>query len=103
MNQVAEAQIGHAEGHSHEHYVAVAVITTSGIYPSDEEFQRALNSEKIEVVLAAAAKALELTDTSDWVVRSHGRNLNPAHTFHAEHLHGIVSIEWHKPEGGGGA
>jgi hypothetical protein len=101
MNQLKEAPSPTVEGRAHD--VAVLVITPSGVYPSEDEYRRVPNSEKIEVVLAAAAKALELTDTSDWVVKSHDRKLDAKQTFHAEHLHGIVDIHWHKPEGGGGA
>jgi formaldehyde-activating enzyme involved in methanogenesis len=104
MSQIQEAVAAGVEASLlHEHDVAVAVITPAGVYPGEDQFQRIPSHEKIEVVLAAAARALELTNTSDWVVKAHDRKLHPHQTFHEEHLHGIVNIEWHKSEGGGGA
>jgi len=97
------------EGHHHHHddEVAVSVITPSGIYPDGEDYHKAEGNEKIKHVLELAAKKLEITDTKDWVVfvKEHGkdREVHPDRTFHEEHLKGIVELDWHLREGGGGA
>lgn len=87
----------------HECDVAVAVITPAGIYPGEEAFRRASDTEAIDVVLKAAANQLKLTNTADWDVRVHDRRVDPHRSFREERLSGIVEIHWHKHEGGGGA
>ena len=54
-------------------------------------------------MLTAAAEKLKITNTADWVAKVDGRKLDPAKTFKHEGLSGIVEIEYHKHEGGGGA
>jgi hypothetical protein len=104
MDQVLEKPSGETdEHHHHEDDVAVAVITPAGIYPDEEEFRRAPDTEIIKIVLDAAAEKLHLTNTSDWVARVHDRTIDIHRTFREEHLGGIVEIHWHKHEGGGGA
>lgn len=83
--------------------VAVAVITPSGTYPNDEDYRRAYEQERVEEVLKAAAVHLKLTNTSDWCAFVENRPIDPVKTFAANGLCGIVEIEWHKHEGGGGA
>ena len=103
MDQVAEKPSAATDKHHHEHDVAVAVITPAGIYPDENEFRRAPDTEIIKVVLDAAADKLHLTNTSDWVARADDRTINIDRTFREEHLAGIIEIHWHKHEGGGGA
>lgn len=91
------------ESKHHDHDVAVSVITPSGVYPDDQDYHKAKSSDHIMMVLELAAKKLGLVNTSQWVAHSKGRDINPARTFHEEHLKEIVEIEWHLPEGGGGA
>lgn len=86
-----------------DHEVAVAVITPSGIFPGEELLQRVRRDTPIASVLEAAAEALKLTNTSDWIIRIGERHLQPDKTFKQSGLTCIVDIEWHKPEGGGGA
>jgi predicted nucleotidyltransferase len=86
-----------------EHDVAVAVITPSGIFPDDDDYRRVKETTVIAKVLEEAAKKLKITNTSDWVARVHDREIDTHRTFHEDHLSGIVEIEWHKHEGGGGA
>jgi hypothetical protein len=102
MDQVVAEAAGEAE-HHHEHDVAVAVITPVGIYPDEDDFRRVSDTEVISDVLEEAAKQLKLTNTSDWVASVHGREINTHHSLRQDHLSGIVQIEWHKREGGGGA
>ena len=102
MEQVVTEAVGEMARHR-EHDVAVAVITPVGIFPDDEDFRRIPKTEVISEVLAEAAKELKLTNTSDWVASVEGREIDVHRTFREEHLAGIVEIEWHKHEGGGGA
>jgi hypothetical protein len=83
--------------------VAVAVITPSGTFPNDDDYRRAFEGEIIADILRQAAQHLRLTNTSDWVAYVENRPLDPAKSFAANRLCGIVEIEWHKHEGGGGA
>lgn len=90
------------EGHK-EVDVAVAVITPAGVYPDDEDFRRVAETTVIAVVLEEAKNKLKITNTTDWVARVHEREIDVSHTFRQDRLSGIVEIEWHKREGGGGA
>jgi hypothetical protein len=102
MDQAVSDQGQEADKHK-EHDVAVAVITPVGIYPDEYDFRREPENTVIEKVLKAAAEKLKITNTSDWVAKVDGRKLDPNRTFKQEHLSGIVEIEYHKHEGGGGA
>jgi hypothetical protein len=93
-----------AESAAHkEHDVAAAVITPVGVYPDDEAFRRADEKTVVNDILRLAAEKLKITNTTDWVAKVDGNKINPEHTFKRENLSGIVEIEWHKHEGGGGA
>ncbi len=83
--------------------VAVAVITPAGIYPDDDDYRRVKDTAVIARVLEEAKTKLKITNTTDWVARVHEREINVDRTFREDHLSGIVEIEWHKREGGGGA
>lgn len=102
MDQAGSDQAQETDKHK-EHDVAVAVITPVGIYPDEDDFRREPESTVIEQVLKAAAEKLKITNTSDWVAKVDGRKLDPHTTFKQAHLSGIVEIEYHKHEGGGGA
>jgi hypothetical protein len=92
------------KGHDHRGgAIAVAVITTSGIYPDADDYRRAFSEELVSDVLAAAALKLGLTNTSDWIATVENRPIDPAKTFKANDLKHVIEIEWHKKEGGGGA
>lgn len=95
------SQEDHKDGSHTE--VGVAIITPSGIFPGDDLLQRTPKDSTIGSVLHAAADALKLTNTEGWVVRIGERHLNPTHTFAQEGLRCLIDIDWHKPEGGGGA
>ncbi|MEX2696686.1 hypothetical protein [Rhizobium mongolense] len=81
--------------------VAVTVFTTSGTYPSQGAL-RVRSSVLIADVLAKAAKALSLADTSAWIVTIDGTEIAPSQTFEQAGLHGEIELEWGAPEGGGG-
>lgn len=86
-----------------EHDVAVAVITPVGVYPDEETFRRTDQKTVVNDILQLAADKYKITNTTDWVAKVDGNKINPEHTFKREELSGIVEIEWHKHEGGGGA
>lgn len=102
MEQAVLEAADKAEGHK-EIDVAVAVITPAGIYPDDEDFRRVAETTVIGTVLEEAKNKLKITNTTDWVARVHEREINVNRTFREDDLSGIVEIEWHKREGGGGA
>ena len=79
----------------------VTVLTLEGIFPAEGAL-RVEASERISTVLEKAAKKLELTDTSTWIVSANGKDVEPAHTFAQAHLSGVVELEWMPREGGGG-
>lgn len=83
--------------------VAVAVITPDGIYPNDNDYRRVYEAEVVGEVLAAAKHHLNLTHTEDWVAFVDNRPIDASKTFAENDLCGVVEIEWHKHEGGGGA
>ncbi|GLQ48387.1 hypothetical protein GCM10007862_34380 [Dyella lipolytica] len=83
--------------------IAVAVITTSGTFPNVEDYRRTYSTEPLSVILKAAAEKLGLTNTSDWEAFVDNRPVDVSKSFEGNALHNIVEIEWHKPEGGGGA
>ena len=83
--------------------IAVAVITTSGTFPNVDDYRRAYSTEQVSVILSAAAKELDITNTADWDAFVDNRPIEPSKSFEENGLHGIVEIEWHKHEGGGGA
>jgi hypothetical protein len=92
-------------GHQHhdDKLVAVAVITPSGFYPDENDYNRSYRGEIVGHVLDRAKVKLDLKNTADWVAEVDNRPIDPSRTFAENDLHGIVEIEWHKPEGGGGA
>ena len=98
MSQEPDQAVGLQTEHEH---VLVRVITTSGAFPRTGE-NRVKETTLISFVLDDAASDLRLTDTSGWVAREGGRQINPERTFAEEGLHGLVKIHWGPPEGGGG-
>jgi hypothetical protein len=87
--------------HHEEQFVEVAISTTSGFYPSTG-YERVSIHQKIEVMLHKAAKALNLTDTSNWVVSVNKSPIDPSRSYEESGLKGRVDIDWGPREGGGG-
>lgn len=102
MDQLVAEPVAEPDSHK-QHDVAAAVITPVGVYPDDDDFRRVDEKTVISEVLALAAHKYNITNTTDWVAKVDGEKINPEHTFKKEGLSGIVEIEWHKHEGGGGA
>lgn len=87
---------------SHEkNHVEVAVVTTSGRYPSTG-FSRVESHEHVEHELKKAAKELHITDTAGWVARVNGTEIDPAKSYEQNRLSGKVVIDYGPREGGGG-
>jgi hypothetical protein len=102
MDQAVREPAESAEKHG-EQDVAVAVITPVGIYPDEDDFRRVAQTTVIDDVLKAAAVKLKITNTTDWIAKVDGQKIDISKTFKHEKLTGIVEIEYHKHEGGGGA
>lgn len=83
--------------------LAVAVITPSGSFPTEDDYRRCESGQTVSQVLVMAAEKLKLTNTADWVAYVNDKLLDVNQTFKHNGLHDIVEIEWHKQEGGGGA
>lgn len=94
----APEQRGHGQD---DKKIGVAIATTSGFYPETGFIQVPAN-QKIEVELRKAAKALNLTDTSNWVTKVEGRTIEPNQSYAENQLSGEVEIDWGPREGGGG-
>lgn len=89
--------------HEHEHHdVEVRVITTAGSYPS-EGYEKEPATELVEKILKRAAHELHLVDTSNWVARSNGVDLQPNRSYAESGLKGRVDIDYGPPERGGGS
>jgi hypothetical protein len=105
QHEIEEAihEIRETENHQPDaHHVAVEIATTSGFYPEGHAERVAIN-QPVNELLAKAAKALKLTDTTGWVATVDKRTINPTLSYEANGLKGCVIIDWGPPEGGGGA
>lgn len=100
----------HKEHKEEDGMVLVAVLTPEGTYPDPEDhdqgsegYVRVNKDEIVNVVLSTAARKLELKETSDWDAYVNNKAIDPYKSFADNGLCGVVDIEWHKREGGGGA
>lgn len=84
-----------------QQHIGVAVITTSGIWPADG-YDLVPAHQKVRVQLERAARALRLTDTSNWVAKVGGRELNVDASYLDNGLSSQVGIDFGPREGGGG-
>jgi len=84
-----------------EQHVEVAVITTSGSWPTDG-FDRVSAHQKVRVQLEKAAKHLHLTDTTNWIATVNNKEINVDASYIDNGLHGEVTIDFGPREGGGG-
>lgn len=84
-----------------EHFVGVAVVTTSGSYPK-EGYDRTPANQKVSVILKKAANKLEITDTSGWVATVGSKVINVDASYQDNALTGQVEIDYGPSEGGGG-
>lgn len=88
-----------------EKTINVRVLTTSGNYPEDG-FVKVPVTQPLNEILAVAAEALSIVDTSRWVVRIKERGENeevpPSSTYQQLGLHGQAKLDWGPSEAGGG-
>lgn len=99
----ADDRKGPGSSHGAAKKIDVLVITPSGIFPKNEKPRQEHLDDPVREVLEKAAKELKLTDTTGWVVMVDERQIDPDASFEANRLSGSVELDWHKPEGGGGA
>ena len=93
---------GSTEGSKHgDPRVAVRVLTTSGSYPA-KGHEAVPSSEAVIEVLKRAAAAMGIANTSEWVAKINGNEIDTSQTYAALHLHGEVKIDFGKREAGGG-
>jgi len=90
-----------SEHEKKENHVQVAVITTSGSWPS-EGYEKTPSNQKVKVVLKKAAHELKIVSTDNWVAKVNGKEINPELSFEENHLTGNVTIDYGPREGGGG-
>jgi hypothetical protein len=84
-----------------EHFVQVRVITTAALYPPTGR-ERVPVHQKLDVLLKKAAHALELTDTSDFVVHVDDVEVDPTRSFDKLGLSDEVDLRWGPRAGAGG-
>lgn len=101
--QEQQSQEHQAQDKEQQKPIAVAVITPSGTFPTEDDYRRTDGEQVVAHILALAAEKLKLTNTTDWVAYANDKLLDVNQTFKHNGLHDIVEIEWHKQEGGGGA
>lgn len=82
-------------------HIAVVVVTTSGTYPNTGADHVPIN-QPVRVQLEKAARALEITDTSGWVARVNGNDIDANRSYAENNLSGSITIDFGKREGGGG-
>lgn len=90
----------HPETSSSSH-VEVAVVTTSGSYPAVGT-ERVAANQLVRIELAKAVRELHIMDTSGWIARVNGREINPEKSYAQDALAGTVKIDYGPREGGGG-
>lgn len=105
MNGIVDGNVEKAEsaegGENGGQRVAVRVLTTSGSYPT-KGHQAVPASEAVIEVLKRAAATLGIANTSEWVAKIKGNEIDPSQTYAGLHLHGEVNIDFGKREAGGG-
>lgn len=88
--------------HPKPNHLLVAVLTTAGSYPA-ESFEELPENQPVKVELERAAKALKLTNTTNWVAKVGGIELDIEQSYAANRLSGKVEINYGPRETGGGA
>jgi hypothetical protein len=91
-----------SKGPTPEH-VEVAVVTTSGRYPTTG-FNKVAAHQPVQNELNKAAKELHIVDTTGWVARVNGREIDPAKNYIDNQLtaSATLTIDYGPREGGGG-
>lgn len=85
-----------------DNHVHVAVITTSGSFPS-EGFEQVPVHQKISVFVKKAVEKLKIVSVDGWVAKVGNKEINLEKTYLESQLTGEMSIDYGPREGGGGA
>lgn len=91
-----------SEQRDRQHFLSVAVLTTSGRYP-DEGFIQVPQHQPVKAILQKASKNLDLTDTEGWIARVNDLEIDTRSSYEANRLRGEIVLDWGPSEGGGGA
>ena len=82
-------------------HIEVVVVTTSGTYPATGTDQVPIH-QPVHAQLAKAARALNITDTTGWIARVNGTEIDVNKSYLENHLSGSITIDYGRQEGGGG-
>jgi hypothetical protein len=85
----------------HKDKINVRVVTSSGSYPEHGN-QKVSVTEAVQEILTRAAAALKITDTTNWVAKVKGREIEVSQTYAHLGLHGEAKLDYGRREGGGG-
>jgi hypothetical protein len=102
-HKLSECGIKHGH-HIHfkkSHYIKVAVVTTSGVWPH-EGFGVVPIHQLVKVQLHHAVKKLGIADTTGWIAKVGKKELNIEQSYSANGLSCEVEIDYGPREGGGG-
>lgn len=88
-------------GQKPDNHVEVVVVTTSGTYPASGT-DRVASNQPVHVELAKAAKELHIVNTSGWIARVSGTEIDQNKSYAENQLTGTVKIDYGPREGGGG-
>jgi hypothetical protein len=92
----------HADDHeAKQHAVLVAVVTTSGRWPT-KGFEACPSHQPIEVVLKKSLHELHIVGADNWLATAGGRELSPKQSYVDQGLSGEVVIQYGPRAGGGG-
>ena len=89
------------QGNRPETHVQVRVTTTSGTYPSTG-FDTVPAHQPVKQELKKAADALTIVDTTGWVAKVNGIDIDAGKSYTDNGLSGAVSVDYGPAEGGGG-
>jgi hypothetical protein len=92
---------GHHVHVSKSRHIYVAVVTTSGVWPH-KGFDSVPIHQPVKDQLHRAAKHLGITDTTNWVAKVKGKELNVDKNYLENGLRCRVDIDYGPREGGGG-
>jgi hypothetical protein len=82
-------------------HIFVAVVTTSGTWPA-HGYENIPTHQPVKDELHRAAHKLGITDTTNWVAKVDGRELDVNKDYPQNGLHKKVYIDYGPREGGGG-
>ena len=82
-------------------FVEVAIYTTAGAYPS-KGHERVKVTETVGDFLSKAGSTLKLTDTTNWIAKVDGCEIDSSKSYEANDLKGTITIHCGPRERGGG-